>query len=349
VRPTTRAIAQCASTREVARSASTCAIAQSASTCEVARSASTRAAAQLHERGLESSLSRSRERVGVRAAAAKTAIRTSFAALALFAFAHTAHGALFDDEEARKRIATTNLRLDELQKSLDARLATLEQQVKNQGLDLFREIEALKADMARIRGQIEVLTYELTEAQKRQRDLYVDLDSRMRKLEAGPGSAVAPPVTDPAAPVPSAPASGTPGTSPPAPVAAPTLPATANEQRAYDGALDQFKRGDYPGAIAGFQSFVKTYPRSPLASSAQYWVGNAQFARKDYRAAIASQRQLLQLWPDSAKVPDALLNIASAQSELGDNVAARRTLEELMTRYPQSESAAKAKQRLGMR
>ena len=347
--PTTRAIAQSGMTRDIARSEATRAIALSGMTRHIARSGAPRAAAQWHERGIESSVPGSRERVGARAVAAKAAIRASFAVLALLAFAHTAHGALFDDEEARKRIATTNLRLDELQKSLEARLATLEQQVKNQGLDLSRELEALKADVARIRGQIEVLTYELSEAQKRQRDLYVDLDSRMRKLEAGPGAAVAPPITDPATPVPSAPVSGTPGTSPPAPVVAPTLPAAANEQRSYDGALDQFKRGDYPGAIAGFQSFVKTYPRSPLASSAQYWVGNAQFARKDYRAAIASQRQLLQLWPDSPKVPDALLNIASAQSELGDNVAARRTLEELMTKYPQSESAAKAKQRLGIR
>ena len=56
----------------------------------------------------------------------------------------------------------------------------------------------------------------------------------------------------------------------------------AAEQRAYDAALDQFKRGDYSGAIASFTNFVAPYPRAALASSAQYWVGNAQFARRDY-------------------------------------------------------------------
>lgn len=273
-------------------------------------------------------------------------MRSILAALALIALAHSAQAALFDDDEARKMIAQTNARLTELEKSLDARLIALDQQLKNQGLDLFREVEAIKADVARIRGQIEVLTYELTEAQKRQRDLYVDLDSRMRKLEGGPGAST-PQASDPAAGAapPDAVANAPAGT----PAATPTAPPAANEQRAYDVALDQFKRGDYVTAIASFQSFVKTYPRSPLASSAQYWVGNAQFARKDYRTAIASQRQLIQLWPDSAKVPDALLNIASAQSELADSAAARRTLEELIGKYPQSESAAKAKQRLGMR
>ena len=132
-------------------------------------------------------------------------------------------------------------------------------------------------------------------------------------------------------------------------LAASATPAAAGEQRLYDGALEQFKRGDYTGAIGSFGSFVKTYPRSPLAASAQYWVGNAQFARKDYRAAIAAQRQLLAAYPDSTKVPDALLNIASAQGELNENAAARRTLEELIAKYPASEAAGKAKQRLGVR
>jgi tol-pal system protein YbgF len=277
------------------------------------------------------------------------AARIAVVSLALFAT--TTHAGLFDDEEARKSIAATQARLDGLAKTLDARMVALETQSKQLGFDLLRDLEGIKSDIAKIRGQIEVLTYELNEQQKRQRDLYVDLDSRLRKMEAAGASPVAsaPPSPDPnAAPV--QPTVATPPTSaPPPPVVPAVVPVSAAEQKAYDGALDQFKRGDYNGAIASFQSFVKTYPRSLLASSAQYWVGNAQFARKDYRAAVASQRTLIQQWPDSPKVPDALLAIASAQSEQGDNASARRTLEELMAKYPQSEAAGKAKQRLGMR
>jgi tol-pal system protein YbgF len=274
--------------------------------------------------------------------------RVVLAALALAAWTQAQAG-LFDDDEARKSIAATQAKLDGLQRNLEARLAAIEEQTKSQGLDLLRDLEGIKSDIAKIRGQIEVMTYELTEAQKRQKDLYVDLDSRLRKIEGGsaPAAADAPPAATPPTTVANAPVttSPPPAAAPPAPI----MPVSAQEQRAYDAALDQFKRGDYNGAIASFQSFVKTYPRSLLASSAQYWVGNAQFARKDYRTAIASQRSLIQLWPDSPKIPDALLNIASAQSELGDNTAARRTLEELIGKYPQSEPAGKAKQRLGMR
>src|SRR5262245_57587463 len=110
------------------------------------------------------------------------------------AFAHTAHAALFDDDEARKRIADTNVRLTQVQKQLEDRIAALESQIRSQGLvDLFNSVEQIKSDIARLRGQVEVLTYELEQAQKRQKDLYVDLDSRVRKLEssgaAGAGDA----------------------------------------------------------------------------------------------------------------------------------------------------------------
>jgi tol-pal system protein YbgF len=260
--------------------------------------------------------------------------------------------ALFDDEEARKRIADTNARLTQVQRALDERVNALEQQLRSQGLiDLFTSVEQIKSDIARLRGQVEVLTYEIEQAQKRQRDLYVDLDTRLRKLETAPtagADALPAPSAPPQAGAPGPVATLPPGSAPSAPGGSrPADP--AGEQRAYDLALDQFKRGDYPGAIGSFTSFVKTYPASPLASSAQYWVGNAHYARKDYRAAIGAQRALVGAYPDSAKVPDALLNIASAQSDLNDNAAARRTLEELIGKYPQSEAAVKAKQRLGMR
>jgi tol-pal system protein YbgF len=277
------------------------------------------------------------------------AVRIAMVSLALAAA--QAHAGMFDDEEARKAIAATQARLDGLAKTLDARMTTLEQQSKQLGFDLLRDLEGIKSDIAKIRGQIEVLTYELNEQQKRQRDLYVDLDSRLRKMEtAASASAAPPPATDPNAPPPTtlANAQAT-SASPPPPVAPPVVPVSGAEQKAYDAALDQFKRSDYNGAIASFQNFVKTYPRSLLASSAQYWIGNAQFARRDYKAAIASQRTLIQAYPDSPKVPDALLAIATAQSEQGDNASARRTLEELMSKFPQSEAAGKAKQRLGMR
>jgi tol-pal system protein YbgF len=291
--------------------------------------------------------------------------RRLVATLAVAAFAHAASAALFDDDEARKRIAETNQRLAQVQKQLEDRIAAIENRTAGI-VEVSREIELFKADMAKLRGQIEVLVHELAEAQKRQRDLYVDLDSRLRRIEtaqaaaptaaagapAVPGGEAVAPVASPGGAATPGGTPGAAGTLPPATGAAAgaARPAdAAAEQRIYDGALELFKRGDYPGAIAGFTSFVRAYPKSALAPSAQYWIGNAHFARRDYRAAISAQRTLIANYPDSSKVPDALLNIASAQSELGDSAGARRTHEEIVAKHPQSEAAAKAKQRLSGR
>ena len=288
----------------------------------------------------------------------KLSHRTILACLTLFAAANAAHAALFDDEEARKRIDATNQRLSSLQPQVEDRLALLEQQAKSGAVaDLATQIQLLQGDIAKLRGQIEVVTYELEQSQKRQRDLYVDLDTRLRKIESAGAAASAPPDANAAAVVappggPAAPPATAPGPAPSVAAATPP-PRTANdgvaEQRAYDAALDLFKRGDYQGAINGFGSFVKAYPRSPLVASAQYWIGNAQYAKRDYRASIATQRQLLKEYPDNSKVPDAMLNIASAQADMGDNAAARRTLEELIAKYPKSDAGTRARQRLGNR
>ena len=197
--------------------------------------------------------------------------------------------------------------------------------MKNQGLvELFSQVEQLKSDVARLRGQIEVLTHELEQPQKRQRDLYVDLDSRLRKLEGGPGANVPPAASGAPAPGPVATApprqSGggralAPGATPGSAAASPA-PAPPTRRRSSSAPTTSrstsSRRGNYPAAIASFNAFVKTYGKSPLAPSAQYWIGNAQFALKDYRAAIATQRQLIAAFPGNPKVPDALLNIATA-------------------------------------
>ena len=293
----------------------------------------------------------------------KASHRATLAGVVLFAVAHVAQAAFFEDDDARRRIEATNIRLSQLERQIQDRLTLLEQQTKGQGLaDLANQLQVLQSDVAKLRGQVEVVTYELEQAQKRQRDLYVDLDSRLRKLESSAAAAEksqaanaanaaepAPPPAAEGAPPPPAPAAA----PPPGPVA--TAPPVRNaaegvaEQRAYDSALDQFKRGDYAGAINGFNAFLKSYPRGPLASSAQYWLGNAQYARRDFRGSIATQRQLLKDYPDSGKAPDALLNIASAQADMGDSAAARRTLEQLIHDYPKTDAATRAKQRLGTR
>ena len=85
-----------------------------------------------------------------------------------------AQAGMFDDEEARRQI--TDLRIKNE--------ARFDQQAKAQ-LDLASQIQRQAEEIARLRGQIETLTYELETAKKRQQDFYLDLDTRLRKFEGG--------------------------------------------------------------------------------------------------------------------------------------------------------------------
>lgn len=269
-----------------------------------------------------------------------------------------AQAALFDDTEARRQIAAERQRVDDANAriaaqnqqldSIAGRLGRLEENVgKNQAvLELFREIESLKSEMAKMRGQIEVLANRIDTSQKRQQDFYVDLDTRLRRLEspAVPATGTAPATDQPLA---SAAGAGTaPSGKPGASTPASTPAANAAEMRSYEAAQNLRRIGNYQGAIVAFQSFVKQYPKSALAPSAQYWIGDSYFNLRDFRLAINSQRLLIVSYPDSSKVPDALLNIASSQIEMGESAAARKTMDEIVAKHPTSDAAEKAKRRL---
>ncbi|HEY8606689.1 MAG TPA: tol-pal system protein YbgF [Noviherbaspirillum sp.] len=222
-----------------------------------------------------------------------------------------AGAALFEDEEARRAILEIRARLTNMQNEINAKAD------KSNSLDLNNQNEQLRQEIARLRGQIEILTNELANAQKRQKDFYVDLDNRMRKLEPQT-------VT----------------------IDGKEFSVEQAEQRAYDTALAFFKAGDYKNAGASFYDFTRRYPNSGLAPSAQYWLGNTYYAQRDYKNAISAQQVVVRSYADSPKAADALLNIASCYLELKDRPSAKKALETLVAQYPGTPAAQTAQERL---
>jgi len=234
--------------------------------------------------------------------------------------------------------------------ALDARLGKLEgAMLQNQQLlGLLTEVEALKAEIARLRGQAEVQVHQLDTLGKRQNDLYVDLDQRITDLAKAARPAPVAAAVQPAAPpsAPAAPVAAAPAPAPTAAAAATPQPDPQLESRSYEAALGHFREANYAGAIAGFKGFLKAYPDSALASNAQYWIGYSYYALKDYKSALAHQQKLVAAYPASAKVPDAQLNIAASQIALDNIDGARKTLEELVAKYPGTNAANIATRRL---
>ena len=268
--------------------------------------------------------------------------------ICLLTLSQAAQAALFGDDEARRKIAdlqqqvqTQNQSMNEIKKNqqaLDQRLAAMEAVIKGQGLmDLLGQIERLNQELSRVKGQLEVATHNIETAQQRQRDLYGDVDGRLRKLESG---SVATPATN-EAPATAAPASAAVN------AAANTAAADANaEAKDYATANALSRAGRHKESFDAYEKFLQTYPNSSLAPDAQYALGYAQFSLKNYKAAIATQQKLIKQYPDSPKVPDAMFNIANSQIQLADIEGAKKTIRNLLSLYPNSDVAPTAKRRL---
>ena len=253
----------------------------------------------------------------------------AFAAGCVLAFNAAAQG-LFGDNEARRRIDVLRQEMTENQRQVAEQLKKLDAALSGASdrsalLQLASQVETLNNELARMRGQLETLANQAETSERRQKDLYLDIDTRLRKLEQSREQAA------------SAPAQ---------PAISPEAEASPAEMRAYQSALDQFKLGNYALAVSAMQGFLVTYPNSKLAPNAQYWVGMAHSGQRDYKQAISAQRKLLAAWPESEKAPDAMLSIASSQETMGERKNAQKTLEDLINRYPKSSAAASAKQRL---
>jgi tol-pal system protein YbgF len=252
----------------------------------------------------------------------RAALAAGIAVLCLMA-SSMASAALFEDDEARRAILDMRQRVEAQRltserQAEDLRRATDDNaQLRRSLLDLQNQIEALRGEIARQHGQDEQFARDLSEVQRRQKDMAQGVEDRLRKMEPSKVSVEGREfIADPA------------------------------ESRDFEAALAIFRKGDFTAAQAAFADFLKRYPQSGFKPTALFWLGNSQYANRDYRGAIANFRALLAQAPDHPRAAEAVLSIANCQIELKDNAGARRTFDELIKAYPQSEAAMAAKERL---
>ena len=226
-------------------------------------------------------------------------------------FALPASAGLFSDDEARAAVARVKNDVGDIAQRVDYAS-------KNQ-VEFANQVEQIKADIAALRGQIEVLTNDLDTTQKRQKDFYVDLDNRLRKIESSamgekPDTAA---TADPAA-----------------------------ETRDYEAALTALKASKFADASVGFDAFIKTYPNSTMLPSAHFWSGYCYSQIRQPARAAEMYGKFAATWPNDPKAPDALLEQANSLDISGNHVEARKVLENLVEQYPASEAAKKARPRI---
>lgn len=260
--------------------------------------------------------------------------------VAMLAWSPLTSAALFDDTEARKKIIELQQKMNteqqetrsvlatlkKSQQDLEQRVTAIEAIVKGQGLtDMQNQIEQLNQELAKLKGTLEEAQYSIEIGQQRQKDLYADTDTRIRKLESTPVAVTHPQVA--------------------APVAMPSV-VEDKDIKAFAEADSLSKLAKHKEAFAAFDIFLKDYPNSKLVPDAMYGLGYSQFALKNYKSSIVTQQKLMDSYADHAKVPDAMYNMANSQIQLGQVSSAKKILRALIDKYPNAEITPNAQKRL---
>lgn len=245
----------------------------------------------------------------------------------------------------------TQMRLD----NLDTRVSRIERFVSNGSLvQLAQQQSSLQAQIRQLQGQVDELQRTNSQLEKEQRQEYADLEKRI--AAAGQGGAAggdsqssnaggAGAAGSSGAPGAAGAPAGTSGANDASQLAA--LPGVSSTQQSiYGQAFDALKAGSYSVAISGFEGFVKSYPTSPLAPNAEYWLGEAHFVNQDYPQAERAFRAVLSRWPDSGKARDAMLDLGNVLLAQGKTSEGRKTLRKVVKQFPGTGAATQAEKLL---
>lgn len=247
---------------------------------------------------------------------------------------------------------------------VEARLREQAAESERTSSGLTQRLDGLAATLSTATGRLDELSTRL-EALQRQLRAARQAPRPAPPAAAAPSPPAGPPpaAAAPRAPTPSGPA--TPGTpAPPATAAAPpgARPATGRPQPQdlYQAAYIDFSKGNYTLAVAGFREFLRRYPDHPLASNAQYWIGEAHVgmargytdsgqeerAREELERAVREFRKVVADYPRGEKAPTALYKEALVLIDLKQPALAEARLQYLIENFPQAEETRLARDRL---
>lgn len=250
----------------------------------------------------------------------------------------------------RTEVAGLRARVEEIaagQARIEQQIRSLQDARQGGGLP-STEVAALDARINALEGQLSTLRQKLDDTLDRIRALSQDLKAT-RELALR----VQPPRMAPSAP----PA----GDGEDAGVAVPEASttgledapaATAAVEDVYSAAYADYTKGNYALAIAGFQDFLKRYPKSELADNARYWIAEALFAQDEFEAAAVQFDVVITQYPEADKVPAAMLKKGLCLVEMDRAAEGAVLLQHLIQTYPKSEEASLARDqlaRLGVR
>lgn len=255
----------------------------------------------------------------------------SLGAMLLLAGALPAQAQLFSDDDARKAIIALRTEVRAKIAELEANHIQTEQALRRQieasangQLELVRQLEQLRAELADLRGAVERATQTGSQAKSQQKDLFLALESQIKTLDARIALLEPQLIKLDEVDVLVAPA----------------------EKATFESAQSLLRGSDLAGASRAFDQFRRQYPGSRLMPWVLQSIGNTRYALQQYGPAEEALEELVNDHPSHPRLADAMLTLAASQAESKKVPAARKTLTDLRKRFPNTEQAELASKRL---
>lgn len=251
------------------------------------------------------------------------AIGLSLAVALSLAAGQAAHAQLFSDDEARRAILDLRAKTVTLEAENQALAGRLDGMARGQ-LELFSQIERLRADLAVLRGSIEQATQSSSLTRQQQKELFQNLEQQLQKADARLRQ-VEPQIFD---------------------IDGQSLSVSPEEKLSFEAIQAAVATKDFKAAVDQLVRFNQRHAGSSLAPWGLFLEGTMHYAQKNFQASILALSSLRDRFPQHPKTADGLLTLAASQVEAGQIRNATRTLQDLIKRNPNSEQAKTAKARL---
>jgi tol-pal system protein YbgF len=291
--------------------------------------------------------------------------------------------AFLEDEEAREKINDLQNQLNSLKTEklvdLEGKITDLQQVLQGGSLQQFNnKINEIFDDLAKLRGDVEVLQFGLQSFEDRQKLNYQDIESRFEKLEQQLELLQEQPkkqldvLQDQSIQLNQAPINNinqnavesvqndinqellneeqvSPADQDKENDVENKLPPLIDEEQAmnmFNDAEGLMRSTKYKEAFELFDRFVTTYPKSQRLVEAKKNIGFIQFALKNYNASLKTYEKLIQNHPDHELMPEILYGKANTEIQLTRITKAKQTLRKIIKDYPNASNIESAKKRL---
>jgi tol-pal system protein YbgF len=219
-------------------------------------------------------------------------------------------------------------------------LKTLTSRLDEQGNATRKTFADQKLLIDGVGDTVRVLREKADDANVRLSTMNQELEAMRQAITSQPQPSVVPPTAgDPTA-------TGTPGAPTPAVTPPPGPAPIIAPQKLYDNAFGDYTAGQYDLAVIGFETFIKTSPRSELADDAQLNIGNALYAAGKFKEAVPALQQVINGYPQSNSVAAAWYKLGLTYEQLKQTDVARKAYETVTKNYEGTIEASLARQGL---